>query len=533
MVATVSERPAGAPLEAAVERAWSPAWRLAGPLTLLGLALLFVAHWQTSLETLRVWYVSETFNHCFLVFPISGYLIWRRADRLKALAPTPWLPGLVPLALGSLVWLVGNTAGVLVVEQAALIFMGWSLVVTLLGWAVVRALLFPLFFWVFAVPLGTELIPFFQHFTAQLVVPLLRFSGIPVFLENLYLYIPSGSFQVAEACSGVRYLVSTVTLGFLAANILFHSTPRRVVFVLLSAIVPIFANGVRAYGIVMIAHLSDYKFAAGADHLIYGWIFFSIVTFCLLGIGVAMRGSEDLRPDVPAAAPSPLGGLAGQQLSAAPRRAVAVFLVVLLVGSLGLLYRGSMELGIAEASVHDLALTAEDPWSPAAGRARNWRPFFPGASAEISRSYQRPGARVDLYTAYYAFQRQGAEVVNGANRPFGNDKVWRRLSSGQQLARLGDAEVEMWRLVARSARGDRLLWCWYWVDGRFTANRYLAKLYEVTGKLLNRRGEAAVIAVSTRIDGTQEEAAARLQDFLDHVEPIDAALGEIAARAGD
>ena len=534
MVASLTQETASGPLRTGEpsadqeqERGWSPAWLTSAGSLLIGLLGLIGLHWSTASETVRVWYVSETFNHCFLIFPISAYLIWRRLDRLKALEPRLCLPGLLPLLGGSLLWLVGNTAGVLLAEQIALVAMAQAMVLTLLGWRVVRAILFPLFFWVFAVPVGTELIPFFQHLTAELVVPLLRLSGIPVFLENLYLYIPSGSFEVAEACSGVRYLISTVTLGFLASHILFQSNIRRAIFVLLSFIVPIFANGIRAYGIVMIAHLSDYEYAIGADHLIYGWIFFSLVTFCLLGIGLAMRGNDDVAPDVAQA----IGGTTSRLIES-PRRIGLAFLLACFVASVGQIYKGYMELGILDgAAEQSIALNAAAPWSATDDAPRDWRPHYPFATMEHRQAFQGPDGLVDVHAAFYAYQRQGAEIVNAINRPLGADDTWRRMSSGRQVVQIGSREVTVRQLVGRSTQGDRLLWVWYWIDDRFTSNRYLAKLLEVKGKLLSRRGEAAVITISTLIEESPERAEERLRSFLGHVDPIDAALTTVLARA--
>ena len=534
MVATLSEETARQPLpdegqagELPGESGWSRGWLLAGLALLLGFTGLIGLHWSTATETVRIWNVSETFNHCFLIFPISAYLVWRRADRLKALEPSPWLPGLVPLLGASLFWLAGNLAGVLVVEQIALVAMAQSMVLTLLGWRVVRVILFPLFFWVFAIPIGNELIPFFQHVTAQFIVPLLRASGIPVYLEGLYLYIPSGSFEVAEACSGVRYLISSITLGFLASHVLFDSHWKKAVFVLLSFIVPILANGLRAYGIVMIAHLSDYRYAIGVDHLVYGWLFFSFVTFCLLGIGLLMRGKEE---GMEGAAPAPL--VAIPRLTAAPRRIGLTFLLAGAAAASGFLYKGYLESGIAEASAAaPPTLQAESPWTSAAGHAAGWQPIFPGATQEHRQGFHGPLGRVDFYTAFYAYQRQGAEVVNAVNRPVGADEIWRGMSSGRQVVQLAGGDLEVRQVVARSTEGERMVWYWFWVDRQFTASRYMAKLLELKGKLLNQRGEAAVVAVSTEIDSSPADAVERLRAFLGQVEPIDGALTAYLAEA--
>src|SRR5690606_1800868 len=97
--------------------------------------------------------------------------------------------------------------------------------------------------------------------------------------------IPSGNFVVAEACSGINYLLATLAVGSMFMYLNFRSPWRRAVFMLLVVAVPLIANGLRAYGIVMIAHLSDYKYAMGIDHFIYGWVFFGIVIFAVFALG--------------------------------------------------------------------------------------------------------------------------------------------------------------------------------------------------------------------------------------------------------
>src|SRR3546814_20816354 len=94
-----------------------------------------------------------------------------------------------------------------------------------------------------------------------MVVHLLRLTGMPVFLDGYLIQIPTGSFLVAEACSGVRYLLVSVALGVLTAYLFFRSWPRRLLFVALSVAVPIVATGIRAYGIIMLAPLGGYELA--------------------------------------------------------------------------------------------------------------------------------------------------------------------------------------------------------------------------------------------------------------------------------
>src|SRR3546814_1680397 len=155
-----------------------------------------------------------------------------------------------------------------------------ALFLLILGWRITRAALFPLAYLIFAVPFGVSIVPTLQDVTAQIVVHLLRLSGIPVFLDGYLIQIPSGYFLVAEACSGVRYLTVSLALGFLAAYLFLRSWRRRLFFIALSVVVPIAANGIRAYGIILLAHLSDYRSEEHTSEL-QSLMRISYAVFCL------------------------------------------------------------------------------------------------------------------------------------------------------------------------------------------------------------------------------------------------------------
>jgi exosortase A len=162
-----------------------------------------------------------------------------------------------------------------------------------LGTRVVRALAIPLGFLFFAVPFGEFLLPTLINWTADFTVAALRASGVPVYREGHFFTIPSGNWSVVEACSGLRYLIASFMVGCLYAYLSYRSIQRRVAFIAASIIVPIVANWMRAYIIVMLGHLSGNKIATGVDHLIYGWLFFRLVMMLLFWIGGRWRESLD------------------------------------------------------------------------------------------------------------------------------------------------------------------------------------------------------------------------------------------------
>ncbi len=119
--------------------------------------------------------------------------------------------------------------------------------------------------------------PTLIDWTADFTIAALKLTGIPVFREGAHFQIPSGRWSVVEACSGVRYLIASLMVGILYAYLTYRSMRRRLLFIGVSILVPIVANWLRAYMIVMIGHLSGNTLAVGVDHIIYGWIFFGVV----------------------------------------------------------------------------------------------------------------------------------------------------------------------------------------------------------------------------------------------------------------
>jgi exosortase A len=239
---------------------------LAPGLLLVGALLLLFR--DTAAAMVGIWIRSETFAHAFLVVPIVLWMVWRRRETLATLTPrpVPWM--LLPMAATCLLWLLGELVGVNAATQFALVALLVMSVPAVFGWTVTRAITFPLMFLFFAVPFGEFMVPYMMSWTADFTVSALQMTGVPVYREGLQFVIPSGNWSVVEACSGVRYLIASFMVGTLFAYLNFRTPGRRALFIVISLLVPILANWVRAYLIVMLGHLSGNKLAAGVDHII-------------------------------------------------------------------------------------------------------------------------------------------------------------------------------------------------------------------------------------------------------------------------
>lgn len=485
---------------------------------------LFAVFWQTAWSMVLLWADSSLYGHCFLIVPASAYLVWVRRAVLKAVDPVSCLPCAVAVVIPAAAWLLGNLTGTQIVQQTALVVMFQLLTWATLGTQVVRILLFPLAFLFFAVPFGAFLIPPLQDFTAQFVVRVLQLTGMPVYIDGWMIHIPSGRFHVAEACAGLSFLISTLALGFLASNLMFRSFWRRLLFIGLAVAIPIVANGFRAYGIVMIAHLSNYQIAVGVDHLTYGLIFLSIVTFCLLGVGMTFR-----ERDVGQAAAAPGIFVTSTKAGTAHRAAFACLVAILSVGLIRAYALYTEDRLLVTGPVDFPQLVAPKSWNGGLAGGSEWRPRFESADKVTLETFTHNDMSVGLFVALYSHQRQGHEVVSPTNS-FAPNRAWAVSQGGQVDAVVEGEKLPLGYLRLQNRGTHRLVWYWYWVDGRYTANPYVAKLLDARAKLLGGDSRAAVIALSTIEDESPAQAGEILQKFLDDAGRIRSVLEATSPR---
>ena len=259
-------------------------WRSTYVALCCSLVVLVAIYWTTAVSMVSLWFKGP-FSHGFLVIPAAAYLAWGTREQLESLSPRPAFWALPFLALLAFVWLLGNLTSTGVIQHFCLVAMFIGLVWGVFGTVATRPLLFPLAFLLFAVPIGERLIPTLQDFTARFAVATLHFSGVPVLLEGHVISVPGGRWQVAEACSGISYLFSSMAIGFLYAGLAYQSWTHRAGFFLASAVVPVLANGLRVYTVILIASLGGTGIASGIEHYLYGWLFFAMIMGLLFAVG--------------------------------------------------------------------------------------------------------------------------------------------------------------------------------------------------------------------------------------------------------
>lgn len=464
------------------------------------LVLVFVFYRDTVASMVAIWESSETYAHGWIILPLALWLLWRERDCVLRIEPRFNPLGLVAMAGVVLLWVAADIIDAQVVQHLTLVLMVFATVLTLLGWQATRQMSFPLGFLLFAVPVGEILVPTLMEFTAAFTVAAVQLTGIPVFRDGMYFSLPSGDFEVAVACSGIRYLIASIALGTLYAYLSFSNNYKRLAFILFAAIIPILANGLRAYGIVMIAHLSGMKLAVGVDHFIYGWVFFGVVMFALFLVG--SRFQEEAEPLL-------VSGGNKRPVTIGVLGAAATVLVAIAV-SVPTAAGALRESGESQVVLTQLP-QAQRGWRGPLAPALDYRPAYRGASSRYAARYEGPAGAVHVFIEFYAAAETEGEMISETNRI--RTREWARedVATGRQLKANGTKVLE----TPLRRRGQRLLvWNWYEINGVPTVSDVAGKLRKLRDTLLGKHSGSAMVAVVAHERTTFEDARLLLDDFL-------------------
>ena len=433
------------------------------------------------------WWTSTTFGHCLFIGPVIAWLVWQRRHELGELTPTAWWPGLALVAVGGTGWLMGDAGSVTFARQFGLVVMLQGAVVTLLGPLVARGLLFPLGYALFLVPFGEELEPPLQAVTVHIVMPLLHLFGVPATSNGVLIHAGRYYFVVAEACSGAKFVIAMLAFGVLVANVCFTSWRRRVWFLVAAIVVPVIANGLRAFATIYAANLTSVEAATGFDHIVYGWVFFGLVMAAVLAIGWRWF---DRAPDAPAFDPA--------ALDAVRRGRVGLPLAVLLTVATAAIWPAW-----SAAIAHRAApLPAQIDLPEVAGwqriplsRTAPWQPYHPGADHVLFGRYARGGAAVDLAVAVFGSQGEGHKIGAFGTGVIREEDRWVRIADDAPIS--GGSALRMTAPGSFGQPVTRVVATWYVVGDRVTTDERVVKIETMKAKLLGGPQRAVAVHLST------------------------------------
>lgn len=237
-------------------------------------------YWTTIAHLVRQWWEDPNFSHGFFVPLFSGFVLWQERSRLARLIPSPSWSGVALIALALLELIVGQLGAELFLARTSLLILLAGVIALFFGWNFLRAAFFPWAFLLLMIPIPAIVfnqITFpLQLLASKLSAAVLPLLGVPILREGNVINLPSMALEVAEACSGIRSLMSLITLAIIYGYLAERRLWVRWVLALASVPIAVAANSVRIIGTGLLVQYWDADKAEGYFHASWGWIIFVI-----------------------------------------------------------------------------------------------------------------------------------------------------------------------------------------------------------------------------------------------------------------
>jgi exosortase A len=481
---------------------WTLSLGLIGALTLV----IGVAFHADVWKAVGIWYNYPAYSHCFLILPISGWLIWERRAELASETPTPEPRALALSIAPLLLWLVGYYSTTVEFRQVAVVGFLQIALLGILGWRVYRLILFPAIFLFFLIPTGEYLIPTLQRLTSDFTDWGLTFFGVVHYRDGTAFELVNGRYSVAEACAGLRFLTATFTLGTLFCYLTFRIWWKSALFLAACIVFPIAANGVRVLATVMVANYTNNRVAAGMDHIVYGWGFAVVIMLLLLYVGSLFRDpdAQPRAPALPQRAPEPLIG----------KSIMVVVALAALTGIGPAIAAMRSDVGQPPELSTLIGPLEAQGWmvTPDTGA---WRALPNKPSAQFAGVLSGPAiedASVELMVNDYINAARDGSLISMKSNLWSSE-IWSEVSSRDVTVDLGNAPATFHEYQISSALGERLIWSCYWINGRTTTSPLMVKLLQLKSAI-TAHDEAAIIVLATPIEGSVSDTRKKLATVL-------------------
>lgn len=496
----------------------------AGALMAVGLVLIAWAWWQDIAQWAHVVWYADIYSHGVLVPFVSLWLVWRDRDLLAKVPPKPWVPGGAVILGAAGLWLLAALMEAQLPAHMAVVTAINGLALLVLGPAFCRRVLFALLFLYLAIPFGEGMVVPLQTLTAQLVIRMLAISGIAFSADGVLITLASGTYEVARACAGVKFLFTSVVTSVLLAHLLFRSWLRRALIVLAGLLVPLLANALRVYGILVISEATDQSFAKDVDHIIYGWTFLSVILLILIVIAYRFA-------DRPARLAGRGDTVSAPVASGRGWHAVLPFLLVPVLVRLAVPPVDALMQCPLPAISAPVCVDCDYRQLDSA-YARNW-PQFVGTDQEVKALYRNAATRVQLYAALYTPERDGHRLTDPRNSLVADG--WEILPAGGRGV-VTEAGLPWQEVVAWQGDARRLVWQLMLIDGQAVVPGWRAKLAAGLSRFHYGFDRAAVIVLTADIgspsDASEDQVRAEFRNFLSTFPP-DTFLWSEPATPGD
>ncbi len=495
-----------------------------------GIALLSLTAWlyASILTRLVLQWVGPArdpnFEHGIFVPLFALFVLWQDRKRLQTIASAPSWSGLPLVLLGLCMLVLGVLGAELFFSRVSLLILLAGLIIHFRGWTFFRAVLFPWAFLILMIPIPNLIISRItfplQLLASKLASGSLELVGVPVLLQGNVIYIPAMPLEVAQACSGIRSLLTLVTLAIIYGYLMETRIWVRVVLAFAAVPIAVAANSFRIFGTGLIVQYWDPDKAEGFYHAFGGWVIFVVALIMLFAVHrlvcLIWKPGPAAQRDVPRSEKRPVeaaGVKAGSfrfGIVALPMLATAIGLQAHSSTEI-IEHVGSIPMQIGSWTGTDVPLSPEEL-------------EILGPGEYLVRNYQNPNQPenfINLFVPFFPSQRTGDTIHSPDHCLPGAG--WIPIS--REVIRLKDPDgtsIPVNRYVV-SKLGDRqLVLYWFQAHGRVVASEWKAKYYLIRDSILLNRSDGGMVRLMTpMLDGeTADAAQARMMKLGSQLLPL-------------
>ncbi len=495
----------------------------------LALAILFA--YAGGIENLfKRWGEQQELSHGYFLPLIAAWMLWSRKDALQKSVGRPELLGLAGVVISSIVLILSEltVTSLMIFQQLAMLLLFSSLALALGGWSIFRLSLLPIGFLLFMVPPPywaiTVLSQQFQLWSSQLGVGMIEMLGIPVLLTGNIIDLGDYKLQVAEACSGLRYLFPFLSLGFLAAYLYKAPLWQRAIVFLSTIPITIFMNSVRIAVTGILVQQFGTEHAEGFIHMFEGWVVFLFclaMLFAVIVILAKATGNKNKAADLLAMPDI-------EPVTPAKPWAAPIFIRNALI-SLALILAAGVYVHFGVSNI--LKVPERDDLATLPYEFQGWDTQIEQIDAQtlnvlgaddfiVSNMTNPEGEHFNLYIAYLNMQRHGHSWHSPRQCIPGGG--WQITNHDIEPITLETGETFHYNRIIIENKGMRqLVYYWYDQRGRKIANEFVMKFLLIFDAVRIRRTDGAMIRIMTPIlqEESQDVAEARLQEYMRDLQP--------------